>query len=92
MKFYTLINRNQTQELAVSNNDGQTLYPLTQFQLSFHDMNDLIANISTEQLTYLQQELQNSNKYSSLPIEKCQRGLRTSVHLVFYYLEVVLSA
>jgi len=70
MKFYTLINRNQTQELAVSNNDGQTLYPLTQFQLSFNDMNDLIANISTEQLTYLQQELQNSNKYSSLPIEQ----------------------
>ena len=68
MKFYTLLKQNYEQELAVSIQEGQLLYPLNQFQLCFTDMNDLISNITPEQLAYLQTELQNSEKYFSLPL------------------------
>lgn len=67
-KFYTLIKENQGYELAVSRQAEEVLYPLTQFQLSFTDMNDLISNITSEQLAYLQKELQNDEKYSSMPL------------------------
>lgn len=68
MKFYTYLNQTQEQTLAVGNQDGQLLYPLQQFQLSFTDMNDLITNITKGQLEYLQKELSNLDKYTSLPL------------------------
>ena len=68
MKFYTYkLSEQGKQELAVGDFGNDTiLYPLTQFDMQFADMNELIANITKAELEMLKNTLQKEDMREQL--------------------------
>ncbi|MBE6062816.1 MAG: fumarylacetoacetate hydrolase family protein [Clostridium butyricum] len=73
MKFLTY-KLNNNEQLGLLSNDGHNIYPLKTLGLHFNTMNELIINITKEQLSYLKNiKLFNINKKDILSIDNIEK-------------------
>ena len=77
MKFYTYkLSEQAKQELAIGDFENESiLYPLSQFDMHFTDMNELIARITPAELEMLKTALHKEELREQL-LNKKKNGLR----------------
>lgn len=73
MKFITY-KINDIEQIGLLSNDEQNVYPLKKLGLSFNSMNDLIVNITENQLAELKnREYNNISSDDIIPYSKVQK-------------------